>query len=271
MARRSKGKFCNSFPGRASCLRIVRQQATRLFISHSMLPPISVVIPAFNEAVRIGHTLAVTIAYLEKESSSSEVIVINDGSTDSTGEVIRKVSAVPSSITVRLLENFPNRGKGAAVRTGLLNATRPIGVFFDADLSTPIDELPKIVDPIARNEADIAFGSRALNRKLIGNRQPWRREQGGRLFNVVVRMTTGLPFWDTQCGFKAFRMESCRPVLEAAKIIGFGFDVELLFLAHRAGLRLKEIPVRWNHHEGSKIHFVHDSLRMLGEVLSLRG
>ena len=230
-----------------------------------MFPPISVVIPAFNEAVRIGDTLAVTISYLEKESPTSEVIVVNDGSTDSTGEVIRKVSAVPSSVPVRLLENFPNRGKGAAVRTGLSTATKPIGVFFDADLSTPIDELPKIVEPIARGEVDIAF-----NRKLIGNRQPWRREQGGRVFNLVVRVATGLPFWDTQCGFKAFRMEACRPIIEAAKIIGFGFDVELLFLAQRAGLRLREIPVRWNHHEGSKIRFVHDSVRMLREVLSLR-
>ena len=235
-----------------------------------MLPPISAVIPAFNEAVRIGDTLAITISYLEKESPSSEVIVVNDGSTDSTGEVIRKVSAVPSSVAVRLLENFPNRGKGAAVRTGLSSARKPIGVFFDADLSTPIDELPKIVEPIARGEVDFAFGSRALDRKLIGNRQPWRREQGGRVFNLVVRVATGLPFWDTQCGFKAFRMEACRPIIEAAKVIGFGFDVELLFLAQRAGLRLREVPVRWNHHEGSKIRFVHDSVRMLREVLSLR-
>src|SRR5437868_8271181 len=235
-----------------------------------MLPAISVVIPAFNEVVRIGGTLATTIAYLGKESPGSEMIVINDGSTDSTGEEIRKVAAVPRSVAVQLLENFPNRGKGAAVRTGLSNATKPIAVFFDADLSTPIDELPKIVEPIARDEADIAFGSRALNRKLIGNRQPWRREQGGRVFNLVVRLATGLPFWDTQCGFKAFRMEACRPVIEAAKIIGFGFDVELLLLAQRAGLRLREIPVRWNHHEGSKVRFVHDSVRMLREVLSLR-
>ena len=137
-----------------------------------MFPAISVVIPAFNEAVRIGDTLATTIAYLEKESPGSELIVINDGSTDCTGEVIRKVAAVPSAMAIRLLENFPNRGKGAAVRSGLLSATKPIAVFFDADLSTPIDELPKIVEPIARGEVDIAFGSRALNRKLIGNRQP---------------------------------------------------------------------------------------------------
>src|SRR5213082_2358477 len=235
-----------------------------------MLPAISVVIPAFNEAVRIGDTLATSIAYLEKVSPGSELIVINDGSTDSTGEVIRKVAAVPRSVAIRLLENFPNGGKGAAVRRGLLSATKPIAVFFDADLSTPIDEPPKIVEPIARGEVDIAFGSRALNRKLIGNRQPWRREQGGRVFNLLVRVATGLPFWDTQCGFKAFRMAACRPIIEAARIVGFGFDVELLLLAQRAGLKLEEIPVRWNHCEGSKVHFVHDSLRMLHEVIAMR-
>src|SRR5207247_9876574 len=114
-----------------------------------------------------------------------------------------------------------------------------------------------------------AFGSRALNRKLIGKRQPWRREQGGRVFNLLVRVATGLPFWDTQCGFKAFRMESCRKIIEAAKIIGFGFDVELLLLAHRAGLRLREIPVRWNHHEGSKVRCVQDSMRLMRGVLWL--
>src|SRR5947207_13204218 len=119
-----------------------------------MLPAISVVIPAFNEAVRIGDTLATTIAYLEKESRGSELIVINDGSTDSTGEVIRKVAAVPSSVAIRLLENFPNRGNGAAVRSGLLSATKSIAVFFDADLSTPLDELRHILQPIAGEEAD---------------------------------------------------------------------------------------------------------------------
>src|SRR5207244_9057502 len=124
-----------------------------------MLPAISVVIPAFNEAVRIGDTLAVTIAYLEKESPGSELIVVNDGSTDSTGEVIRQVSAMPSGVAIRLLENFPNRGKGAAVRAGLLSATKPIAAFFDADLSTLFDELPKIVGPIVLVEVYITLCS----------------------------------------------------------------------------------------------------------------
>ena len=105
---------------------------------------------------------------------------------------------------------------------------------------------------------------------MIGIHQPWRREQAGRIFNLLVRLATGLPFWDTQCGFKAFRLEACRPILEAARIEGFAFDVELLYLAGRAGLRIREVPVRWNHAEGSKVSFFRDSLRMLGEVITLR-
>jgi hypothetical protein len=105
---------------------------------------------------------------------------------------------------------------------------------------------------------------------LIGNRQPWRREQAGRVFNLLVRLTTGLPFWDTQCGFKAFRLDVCRPVFQAARTDGFGFDVELLYLARKANLRMQEIPVRWNHHDGSKVQVLHDSFRMLREVAALR-
>ena len=235
-----------------------------------MLPAFSVVIPAFNEAIRIGDTLGTTIEYLEKASPDSEIIVVNDGSTDGTGDVVRQAFAEHKFHAVRLFENFPNRGKGAAVRKALLASTKAIGTFFDADLSTPIEELPKIIQPIAAGGVDLAFGSRALDRNLIGNRQPWRREQAGRVFNLIVRLATGLPFWDTQCGFKTFRMASCRPILQAARIDGFGFDVELLLLAQRAGLKLEEIPVRWNHCEGSKVHFVHDSLRMLREVIALR-
>lgn len=234
-----------------------------------MLPPFSAVIPAFNEANRIRETLLLTLTYLKKFSPDSELIIINDGSTDSTGTVARQ-ALTKAEVETHLLENFPNRGKGAAVRKGLLAATRPIGLFFDADLSTPLDETPKVIEPIAKGEADIAFGSRALDRSLIGTRQSWRREQGGRVFNLVVRVSTGLPFWDTQCGFKAFRLEVCRPILQAASIDGFAFDVELLYRAYRAGLKLREIPVRWNHSEGSKIELVRDSIRMFREVMTLR-
>jgi dolichyl-phosphate beta-glucosyltransferase len=234
-----------------------------------MLPAFSVVIPAFNEASRIGETLRLTLDYLRNVSPESELIVVNDGSTDATSPIVREVLET-AKIETRLLENFPNRGKGAAVRSGLLAAQKPIALFFDADLSTPLEETPKVIEPIADGEIDIAFGSRALDRRLIGHRQPWRREQAGRVFNLLVRLATGLPFWDTQCGFKAFRIDVCRPIVEAARIDGFAFDVELLYLAHRAGLRIREIPVRWNHSAGSKVRFFQDSLRMLSEVIVLR-
>ena len=234
------------------------------------LSPFSLVIPAYNEAGRIGQTLRQALAYLQSNSPESELIVVNDGSTDSTPQVVRDIFAAAGGVETRLLEHSPNRGKGASVREGLLAATRPIGLFSDADLSTPIEEAPKLISPIAAGELDVAFGSRALDRGLIGNRQTWRREQGGRVFNLIVRVATGLPFWDTQCGFKAFRLDVFRPILERAKTDGFGFDVELLYLAHRAHLRIREIPVRWNHYEGSKIRFVQDSLRMVREVAALR-
>ena len=234
-----------------------------------MLPAFSVVIPCFNEAARIGQTVRATLEYLNSASPESELIVVNDGSTDETSTIARNALA-PAKIEARLLENFPNRGKGAAVGRGLLAAQRPIGLFFDADLSTPLSEIPKVIEPIANGDVDLAFGSRALDRSLIGQHQPWRREQAGRVFNLLVRIATGMPFWDTQCGFKAFRLDVCRPILEAARIEGFAFDVELLYLADRAGLCLREIPVRWNHAEGSKVQFIHDSLRMLREVIALR-
>jgi glycosyltransferase involved in cell wall biosynthesis len=234
-----------------------------------MLPRFSIVIPCFNEEARIRQTLRVTVDYLTANAPDSELIVVNDGSTDATAAIARKILS-ETNIATRLLENFPNRGKGAAVRSGLLAASEPIGLFSDADLSTPIEETPKLIEPIANGEVDIAFGSRALDRSLIGIHQPWRREQGGRVFNLLVRVATGLPFWDTQCGFKAFRLDVCRPILDAARVNGFAFDVELLYLAQRAGLRIREIPVRWNHAEGSKVSFFKDSLRMLREVIALR-
>lgn len=246
-----------------------RDSSTPLEMTKIALPPFSVVIPCFNEAARIGETLARTLAYLSANAPESELIVVNDGSTDATSAIARAALA-EAKIENQLLANFPNRGKGAAVRQGLLGAKRPIGIFFDADLSTPLEEIPKIIEPIANGDVDLAFGSRALDRRLIGIHQPWRREQGGRLFNLLVRVGTGLPFWDTQCGFKAFRLDVCRSIIEAARIDGFAFDVELLYLAHRAGLRLREIPVRWNHAEGSKIRFLHDSLAMLREIIALR-
>ncbi len=234
-----------------------------------MTPSISVIVPAYNEASRLGNSLQTISEYL-KQYGNTELIVVDDGSADQTAVVAEAVLGHRGNVSTRLIRYSPNRGKGYAVRAGLLASRAPIALFTDADLSTPITELPRLVEPIARGECDIGFGSRALDRSLIGVRQPFMRETGGRVFNLIVRLATGLPFWDTQCGFKAFRMSVCRPVAAAATIDGFGFDVELLYVAHRAGLRLREIPVRWNHCDGSTVRVSRDAARMIGEIQTVR-
>ena len=235
-----------------------------------MSASLSVVIPAYNEAVRLGNTLTAVVNYLRQSWPEAEVIVVDDGSTDNTASLAREVFKDNRGLRTSVISYKSNLGKGRAVRLGLLAARHEVALFSDADLSTPITEAPKLVDPIFRGEFDVTFGSRALDRKLIGVHQAWRREQAGRVFNLVVRLATGLPFWDTQCGFKAFRMSVCRPLVEAATVDRFGFDVELLYLAFRAGLRLKEVPVRWDHNEGSKVTLASDSFRMLSEVGLIR-
>lgn len=235
-----------------------------------MSASLSVIIPAYNEAARLEKTLRVVVDYLRQNWPQAEVIIVDDGSSDQTAELSRQVFKNSGDLRTSVISYKSNLGKGRAVRLGLLAARGDVALFSDADLSTPISETPKLIEPIASGQYDVTFGSRALNRKLIGVHQSWRREQGGRVFNLVVRLATGMPFWDTQCGFKAFRMSVCRPLIEAATIDRFGFDVELLYLAFRAGLRLKEIPVRWDHNEGSKITFVTDSFRMVNEVGLIR-
>jgi glycosyltransferase involved in cell wall biosynthesis len=210
------------------------------------------------------------VAYLSDSWPEAELIVVDDGSTDQTATHARQTFADAKNLRTSVISYKSNLGKGRAVRLGLLAARGDVALFSDADLSTPITETPKLVDPIMRGECDLTFGSRALDRNLIGVHQPWRREQGGRIFNLAVRLATGLPFWDTQCGFKAFRMAACRPLVEAATVDRFGFDVELIYLAYRAGLRLREIPVRWDHNEGSKVSVMSDSFRMLNEVGLIR-
>jgi len=235
-----------------------------------MAASLSVVIPAYNEAVRLGNSLRSVVDYLREYAPDGEVIVVDDGSSDQTADLARQKFAEAGDLRTSVISYKSNLGKGRAVRLGLLAARGDVALFSDADLSTPITEAPKLVEPIASGQYDVTFGSRALDRNLIGVHQSWRREQGGRVFNVAVRLATGLPFWDTQCGFKAFRMSICRPLVEAAMIDRFGFDVELLYLAFRAGLNLKEIPVRWDHYEGSKISLFSDSFKMLGEVGLIR-
>lgn len=231
---------------------------------------LSIIIPAYNESARLGQTLLTIFDYLNTDVPESELVVVDDGSSDETAAIAEQQFSHARQVSARLIRVKPNRGKGNAVREGLLAARAPVALFTDADLSTPITETPKLVAPIEQGRYDLTFGSRALDRSLIGVHQPWRREQGGRIINLVVRLATRLPFWDTQCGFKAFRMSVCRPLVEAAVIERFGFDVEYLYVAHLAGLRLKEIPVRWDHNEGSKLSVWRDTPRLLDEIRTVR-
>lgn len=229
---------------------------------------VSIVIPAYNEARRIGSTIRQILDFFQAQQDRYEVVVVDDGSTDSTVDVINDF-ITPAS-PVRLVRNEGNRGKGFSVRHGALEAIGDIVLFSDADLSSPIEESPLLLEPIRRGSLDVAMGSRALDRTLIGVRQPWLREQSGKIFNVLVRVILGLDFHDTQCGFKAFRRGPMLRVFGMQRIFGFGFDPEILFIAHRQGLRIGEIPVRWNHSTESKVRVVPDALRMFLDLVQIR-
>ena len=235
-----------------------------------MKPTVSIVIPAFDEAERISEPLTRIFDYLHRENVNAEVIVVDDGSSDRTAEVSEKTFADKPGIRARVVRYERNRGKGFAVRSGLEAAEADIALFSDADLSTPIEEMPKLVEPIRLGEFDVTFGSRALDRSLIGTHQPWRREQGGKVMNFIIRKMSGLDFADTQCGFKAFNMVKFKPLLPLMTIDRFGFDVEFLYVAKYHQLRLREVPVRWNNVEGSKVSVFRDTKRMIGELREIR-
>lgn len=233
---------------------------------------LSLIIPAYNEAGRIGQSLERICDYLGQQDFPSEVIVVDDGSTDETaGFVQRHIRhQAGKPVRLRLISNPKNMGKGFSVRAGVLQASGSIVVFSDADLSTPITELPKLLDPIRGATHDVVIGSRAINRGLIGRRQSLWREYAGRIFNLLMRAIVGLNLKDTQCGFKAYRRELIVPIFQRQQVYGFSFDVEILYLASRQGLRIMEVPVIWNHVEGSRVHMIRDSLNMFLELLRIR-
>jgi glycosyltransferase involved in cell wall biosynthesis len=235
-------------------------------------PSLSIIIPAYNEERRIGPTLDEILSFIASQTYTSEVIVIDDGSEDGTSAIVceRVHRYQLAGFALRVVRNEPNRGKGYSVKRGIEEAEGAIALFTDADLSSPITEAPKLLEPITAGTADLVFGSRALRRDLIAVRQPRARDFAGRSFNLFVKLMTGLPFKDTQCGFKAFRREALLPVFRLMRVERFGFDPEMLYIARKFGLRLLEVPVVWNHSEGSKVRFVRDSSRMLLDLATIR-
>jgi glycosyltransferase involved in cell wall biosynthesis len=228
---------------------------------------LSIIIPSYNEEVRLPGTLQRIAEYLPTLKLRTEVLVVDDGSTDRTAAVAESFHGKLTGL--RVLSNGTNRGKGYSVRHGMLEAHGDLVLFTDADLSAPIEEAEKLLRPL-NSGYDVAIGSRAMDRSLISTRQSIFRETAGIIFNKIVRMVLRLPFVDTQCGFKAFRRERCRIIFEQQRIEGFGFDPELLYLARHYGLRAIEIPVRWGHSEATKVNMLGDSLKMFADIFTIR-
>jgi dolichyl-phosphate beta-glucosyltransferase len=233
-------------------------------------PVFSIIIPAYNEESRLPRTLTRIRDYFTSRNISPshiEILVVDDGSRDNTARVAEEWGREMPS--VRLISNGDNRGKGFSVRHGMLEARGRIALFTDADLSSPMEECEKLLAAIDAGN-DVAIGSRALDRSLITMHQSRLRELAGMIFNGFVRIAMGLPFRDTQCGFKAFVHGPSKIVFEQQRIERFGFDPEILFLAKRHGLRTAEVPVRWAHDPATKVHMLRDSLMMFFDLLIIR-
>jgi glycosyltransferase involved in cell wall biosynthesis len=227
----------------------------------------SFIIPAYNESERLAVSLPKVLDYVSRRQLPCEIIVVNDGSSDDTADVIRRFMA--TNPDVRLVENPGNRGKGYSVRNGMLHAQGDVMLFTDADLSSPIYEADKLFNAIEQG-ADVAIGSRWLKAELQTERQPWHRQLYGRLFNFALRMVLGLKYRDTQCGFKAFTRNAAHTIFTRQRVERWGFDPELLFLANKFKLRTVEVPVEWAHDHRSKISPVRDGLKMGVEMLAVR-
>jgi glycosyltransferase involved in cell wall biosynthesis len=225
---------------------------------------ISIIIPAYNEAKRLPASLVKVREYLSASQwDFVEVVVVDDGSGDSTVQLAREAGA-------RVLQNPGNRGNGYSVKHGMLEAKGEWALFTDADLSSPIGELEKLWSAVERDGAQVAVGSRAVDRSLVGVHQPMLREAVGRVFNAAMRLVTGLPFKDTQCGFKLFQTSIGRKVFSRQQLDGFGFDVEVLFIAKKLGFRAVEVPVRWDNVEGTKVSLLL-GFRAFLDLLKVRG
>ena len=207
-----------------------------------------------------------------RAAGHTEVVVVDDGSADATAGIVEHAAAslAPGPVTLRVLRNGVNRGKGYSIKHGVLLAEGAYVLVSDADFSTPIEELPRLLEPVVAGDCDLAIGSRGLSGARVEVHQPFWREGMGRIFNRIVRLLTGLPFSDTQCGFKVMRRDAVLRLFRTARIDRFAWDVEILYLAAKAGLEVREIPVLWRNAPGSKVRPVRDSLNMLRDVVRIR-
>jgi len=231
-------------------------------------PHLSIVIPAYNEAARIENALTRVLECIEKQGWDAEILVVDDGSTDTTPQIVHRwMERYPR---LHLIQNNGNRGKGYSVRNGLLQAAGEIVMFTDADLSAPMEEAERLFAAIA-DGADVAIGSRWLDKARQTIHQPLYRRFFGRCFNWVTRMVMGLPFKDTQCGFKAFRRQAAQVIFRLQRIERWGFDPEILFIARKLGYDIREVPVTWGHDERSRMSYLKDGMKMLEEMAIIRG
>jgi glycosyltransferase involved in cell wall biosynthesis len=235
---------------------------------------LSVVIPAYNEASRLPASLE-RLREFARTFPSMEVLVVDDGSRDATAELSEQIGRAWATDgsdlggpMLRVLRNPGNRGKGWSVRHGMLEASGEWLLFTDADLSTPIEDVSALLEK-ARQGFDVVIGSRALRPDLVGVHQSLLREGAGKFFNVVMRVVLGLPFRDTQCGFKLVRQEAAREIFSRQRIEGFGFDAEVLYLARKLGFQAAEMAVRWNNAEGTKVGML-SGLNAFADLLRIR-
>ncbi len=230
-------------------------------------PQLSIVIPAYNESARIERTLQRVMACVDGQGWDAEVLVVDDGSKDDTAEIVRRW--MEREPRLYLVQNNGNRGKGYSVRNGLLQASGEVVMFTDADLSAPMEEAERLLAAIAQG-ADVAIGSRWLDRARQTLHQPLYRRFFGRCFNWVTRTVMGLPFKDTQCGFKAFKRTAAQVIFRLQRIERWGFDPEILFIASKLGYTIREVPVTWGHDERSRMSYLKDGMKMLEEIAAIR-
>lgn len=226
---------------------------------------LSVVIPAYNEELRIFPTLRRLYEYLRENFRDFEIIVIDDGSKDGTSAMVGEISLS----NVSLIRHPFNRGKGAAVRDGILSSKGSLILISDADMSTPIEEIEKLILFIDKG-FDIVVGSRGLKKSEITVRQPWYRETMGKIFNIFVRALLIRGIKDTQCGFKLFKADTAKKIFGKCRIKGFSFDVEALFLARKMGYKIKEVPIRWLNSPDSRVRIIEEPAKMFADLLRIR-